>query len=183
METSALATDTPFRRTKQPPSDVEETLAERREELEEMSPATAVNPTPFSLGADLVGHEQEVVAIGVERAVGTAIQNNLAGLIVRQGEVARAMELYQESLDLKGQIGDVRGNGLFFGMDMVSDRQQQTPDAALAKRIVNTMREKGVLMGSIGEHGNILKLRPPLCFSKDNADMLVQTLNEVFSAG
>ena len=80
-------------------------------------------------------------------------------------------------------IGDVRGNGLFFGMDLVSDRQEQTPDAALAKRIVNTMREKGVLMGSIGEHGNILKLRPPLCFSKENADMLVETLNEVFSAG
>ena len=77
----------------------------------------------------------------------------------------------------------MRGNGLFFGMDLVSDRIKKTPDAGMAKRVVNEMRNKGILMGNIGEHDNILKLRPPLCFSRENTDLLFETLDEVFSAG
>ncbi len=76
-------------------------------------------------------------------------------------------------------IGDVRGQGLFFGIDLVSDRDKKSPDAAEAKRIVNKMRDRGVLMSKIGEHGNILKLRPPLCFSKENAEQLLSVLDEV----
>ncbi|MEM7281439.1 MAG: aminotransferase class III-fold pyridoxal phosphate-dependent enzyme [Pseudomonadota bacterium] len=76
-------------------------------------------------------------------------------------------------------IGDVRGCGLFFGVDLVTDRQLKTPAANEAKHLVNRMREKGVLMSKIGEHDNVLKLRPPLPFSKDNADQLMHTLDEV----
>ena len=76
-------------------------------------------------------------------------------------------------------IGDVRGQGLFFGIDLVTDRQAKTPAAAETKVIVNAMRDKGILMSNIGEHGNVLKLRPPLPFSQDNADLLVETLDDV----
>ncbi len=122
----------------------------------------------------------------VSCAVGLAVLDVLEGEKLVENAAEVGAYVLQKFTDLQSRfdvIGDVRGNGLFFGMDLVSDRQQKTPDAGLAKRIVNTMRDKGVLMGSIGEHGNILKLRPPLCFSKENADMLVETLDEVFSAG
>lgn len=81
-----------------------------------------------------------------------------------------------------GIIGDVRGRGLFFGIDLVTSRESRTPATAETKRIVNRMRERGILMGHIGEHGNVLKLRPPLPFSKDNADLLTSTLDDVLGS-
>ncbi|MDH3439883.1 MAG: aminotransferase class III-fold pyridoxal phosphate-dependent enzyme [Gammaproteobacteria bacterium] len=79
-------------------------------------------------------------------------------------------------------IGDVRGSGLFFGLDLVSDREAKTPAPDKARSVVNTMRQHGVLMSKIGEHDNVLKLRPPLCFSKENADQLITTLDDVLVA-
>ena len=87
--------------------------------------------------------------------------------------------------DLKSRhesIGDVRGSGLFFGIDLVEDRDTKAPAADKARAVVNDMRRNGVLMSKIGEHDNVLKLRPPLCFSKDNADQLVETLDRVLEA-
>ncbi len=80
-------------------------------------------------------------------------------------------------------IGDVRGRGLFFGIDLVSDRDSKTPDAQSARNIVNSLRHEGILMSKIGEHDNVLKLRPPLCFSTENADQLIETLDGVLGAG
>jgi 4-aminobutyrate aminotransferase-like enzyme len=76
-------------------------------------------------------------------------------------------------------IGDVRGSGLFFGIDLVTDRLAKTPAIAETKQVVNRMRDRGILMSSIGEHGNVLKLRPPLPFSTGNADLLIETLDDV----
>ena len=67
----------PTRVTTQPPAEVERELAERREQLDALSPAMPVNRTPFSLGADLTGADQATVAVGLRRAVSTAVQNNL----------------------------------------------------------------------------------------------------------
>jgi 4-aminobutyrate aminotransferase-like enzyme len=55
------------------------------------------------------------------------------------------------------------------------------PDAATTKRIVNTMRERGVLISRIGLHDNILKIRPPMVFTRENADVLLSTLDSVLS--
>ena len=79
-------------------------------------------------------------------------------------------------------IGDVRGSGLFFGIDLVKDRDSKDPAADIARSVVNRMRHKGVLMSKIGEHDNVLKLRPPLCFSEENADFLIETLDDVLEA-
>jgi len=79
-------------------------------------------------------------------------------------------------------IGDVRGSGLFFGIDLVEDRETKKPAADAARRIVNDMRHNGILMSKIGEHDNVLKLRPPLCFSEENADQLISTLDDVMAA-
>ncbi|MEM6936527.1 MAG: aminotransferase class III-fold pyridoxal phosphate-dependent enzyme, partial [Pseudomonadota bacterium] len=76
-------------------------------------------------------------------------------------------------------VGDVRGKGLFFGVDLVLDRERKTPAPAETARVVNEMRRRGVIMSSIGEHGNVLKMRPPLPFSTANADQLISTLDDV----
>ena len=78
-------------------------------------------------------------------------------------------------------IGDVRGHGLFIGVELVKDRTTKEGAAEESKRIINEMKEKGILISKIGVYDNILKMRPPLPFSKDNADQLLSTLDDVLS--
>jgi 4-aminobutyrate aminotransferase-like enzyme len=79
-------------------------------------------------------------------------------------------------------IGDVRGAGLFFAVELVSDRNTRTPATAHTKRLVNLMRERGVLISRIGMHDNILKIRPPMVFSSENADLLIDTLDQAMAS-
>jgi 4-aminobutyrate aminotransferase-like enzyme/Ser/Thr protein kinase RdoA (MazF antagonist) len=76
-------------------------------------------------------------------------------------------------------IGDVRGAGLFLGVELVRDRATLEPASTEASRIVNRLRERGILTGTDGPHHNVIKLRPPLCFTKKDADHFVETLDEV----
>ena len=78
-------------------------------------------------------------------------------------------------------IGDVRGSGLFLAVELVGDRDKRTPATELAARVVNDLRNRGVLTGSIGPDANILKLRPPLVLSSTNADFMMETLDESLS--
>ncbi len=75
-------------------------------------------------------------------------------------------------------IADVRGVGLFFGIELARDGK---PASAEAAAIVEAMRRRGVLIGRIGRHQQILKLRPPLPFSRENADMAVAALAASFA--
>lgn len=76
----------------------------------------------------------------------------------------------------------VRGKGLFFGLELVTDRHRRAPATADARRLVNEMRRRGVLISSIGHHGNILKIRPPMVFGREHADLLVNTLDDALHA-
>lgn len=78
-------------------------------------------------------------------------------------------------------IGDVRGQGLFFGIDLVTEQAGKSPAPDAAGRVVNSLRHKGILMSRIGEHDNVLKLRPPLCFSRENADLLISVLDDTLA--
>ena len=78
-------------------------------------------------------------------------------------------------------IGQVRGAGLFIGVELVTDRARRTPATAEAARVVNGLRQAGVLLSATGEAAHILKLRPPLVFERAHADLLVQTLDEVLA--
>lgn len=78
-------------------------------------------------------------------------------------------------------IGDVRGCGLFFGAEMVLDRTSKAPAAAYVKRLVNVMRENGVLLNFLGIHYNVLKMRPPLPFSRDNVDEMLQVMDHALT--
>jgi 4-aminobutyrate aminotransferase-like enzyme len=76
-------------------------------------------------------------------------------------------------------IGDVRGSGLFLGLDLVRNRETRDPAPAEAAYIVNRLRERGVLTGTDGPYHNVLKLRPPLIFSEADADLFLATLDAV----
>ena len=75
-------------------------------------------------------------------------------------------------------IADVRGAGLFVGMEFVED-DALTPASDFTAEVVERMRERGVLLNKLGRWGNALKIRPPMVFTRDNADLFVDTLAEV----
>lgn len=76
-------------------------------------------------------------------------------------------------------VGDVRGLGLFLGVELVTDRERLTPAAAQADYVVNRLRDRGVLVSTDGPLHNVLKIKPPLPFSADDADRLVSLLREI----
>ncbi|APG49243.1 aspartate aminotransferase family protein [Phaeobacter porticola] len=78
-------------------------------------------------------------------------------------------------------IGDGRGSGLIFGAELVTDRATKAPASDLTDRIINTMRQRGIIHSKLGRHKNTLKIRPPMPFSIENADLLFDTLDDVLS--
>jgi len=121
----------------------------------------------------------------VAMAAGMAVMD----VIEREGLVANAQRVgrylragLRELATRHALIGDVRGAGLFIGVELVTDRAAKSLATTETVRIVNGLRERGVLLSSTGEHANTLKIRPPLVFSEANADLLVGTLDEVLAA-
>ncbi|WP_170760772.1 aspartate aminotransferase family protein [Ruegeria lacuscaerulensis] len=95
------------------------------------------------------------------------------------GDHARVrMTALQKKYDF---IGDVRGSGLIFGAEMVLDRQSKEPASEFTDRVINAMRHQGIIHSKLGRHKNTLKIRPPMPFSKENADLLFDTLDEVLA--
>ncbi len=76
-------------------------------------------------------------------------------------------------------IDDVRGSGLFLGVELLQGNRK--PATTEANHIVNQMRERGILIGTDGPHHNVLKIRPPMPFSADDADLLLNTLSDILS--
>jgi len=73
-------------------------------------------------------------------------------------------------------IGDVRGSGLFLGLDLVRSRKTREPAPQQATYVVNRLRENGILAGTDGPHHNVIKLRPPLIFALADAEQFCSTL-------
>ncbi len=76
-------------------------------------------------------------------------------------------------------IGDVRGSGLFLGIDLVLDRETREAAPSQASYVVNRLRDCGILAGTDGPHHNVIKLRPPLVFSQADADLFVKTMDAI----
>jgi len=76
-------------------------------------------------------------------------------------------------------IGDVRGSGLFLGIDLVRDRETREPATEEADYVMNRLRDRGILAGTDGPHHNVIKLRPPLIFSESDADLFITTLEAI----
>ncbi len=75
-------------------------------------------------------------------------------------------------------IGDVRGRGLFFGVELVRSHDTQEPATAEARQLVNAMRDRRILLSKIGMYDNVLKMRPPMPFGQEHADLLLEALDE-----
>jgi 4-aminobutyrate aminotransferase-like enzyme len=78
------------------------------------------------------------------------------------------------------QVAEVRGSGLFIGVDLVTDQATLTPDGQAAAGIVNALREDRILISACGAQGNVLKIRPPLPFSSTDADRLLEGMSRAF---
>jgi 4-aminobutyrate aminotransferase-like enzyme len=79
------------------------------------------------------------------------------------------------------QIAEVRGAGLFVGVDIVTDRDSLTPDGEATLRVVNHMRRRRILISASGPRGSVLKVRPPLTFSISDADRMLENLAVVLA--
>jgi 4-aminobutyrate aminotransferase-like enzyme len=78
-------------------------------------------------------------------------------------------------------IGDVRSLGLLVGVELVRDRESREPATLEAGIVLNAMRELGVLIGTTGRPGNVLKIRPPLVISREEAEVLISALDRVLA--
>jgi hypothetical protein len=118
----------------------------------------------------------------VSCAIGLAVLD-----VVRdEGLQARALEVGQilvnglrALMPRHRLIGDVRGLGLFVGIELVRDRETREPAGAEAGLVANRMRDKGILVSTDGPFHNVLKIKPPLCFTARDTDRLVLTLDGI----
>ena len=120
----------------------------------------------------------------VSCAVGHAVLNVIEDEDLQQNakDVGDYLKSMLNELKVKYPIiGDVRGFGLFLGIELVRDPQSLEPADKEADQIVNSMKEKGILISTDGPDHNVLKIKPPLVFAKDNAIQLVETLNGVLN--
>jgi 4-aminobutyrate aminotransferase-like enzyme/Ser/Thr protein kinase RdoA (MazF antagonist)/murein DD-endopeptidase MepM/ murein hydrolase activator NlpD len=120
----------------------------------------------------------------VSCAIGLAVLD----VIADEGLQANARRIGQYLLtglrDLAARrplIGDVRGLGLFLGVELVRDRTTLEPAGDEAGYVTNRMRERGVLVSTDGPLHNVLKIKPPLVFTMEDADQLVATLDQALA--
>ena len=117
-------------------------------------------------------------------AAGLAVLDALRDERLQENALAVGSQWIRNLQELQSRhplIGDVRGAGLFLGIDLVVDRESRAPATHQASYVVNRLREEGILAGTDGPHHNVIKLRPPLCFSIDDAARFTSTLDKILS--
>lgn len=119
------------------------------------------------------------VAIAAAQAVLDVIRDEalMANSLNVGGKILEELRHLTQGLE---QVAEVRGSGLFVGVDIVTDSSTLTPDGEAASRIVNELRQDRILISASGAQGNVLKLRPPLPFSLQDADRLIEALSRAF---
>ncbi|WP_348649862.1 aminotransferase class III-fold pyridoxal phosphate-dependent enzyme [Sinorhizobium sp. BG8] len=121
------------------------------------------NPVAAAAGLAVLEVIEEEGLVDSARTVGASFRDQLRGL----------MQSYPA-------IGDVRGAGLFLGLDFIEEKTGE-PDTALATHVINEMKKRGILIGAAGLFGNTLKIRPPLCFTEENAEFFTSMLRAILS--
>jgi 4-aminobutyrate aminotransferase-like enzyme len=120
----------------------------------------------------------------VSCAIGLAVLDVLADEKLQANAHAVGMYLLrglQQLVQRHEAAGDARGLGLFAGLELVRDRDQRTPFAEGASYIANRLRDLGVLVSTDGPDHNVIKIKPPLCFTRDDADRLISAMDRILS--
>ncbi len=120
----------------------------------------------------------------VSCAVGLAVLQVIEEEKLQENALNVGTYLKNQLTKLKNEhplIGDVRGLGLFIGVELVRDRSTLEPADTEAYHIVERMKDEGVLISTDGQFHNVLKIKPPLVFNKNDADFLVQKLDIVLT--
>lgn len=90
-------------------------------------------------------------------------------------------EVIKTQLAVQPSIGDVRGRGLFLGVELVRDRTTLEPAAAEAGRVIEAMKQAGILLSTDGPLHNVLKTKPPLVVTRSDAERVAETLDRVLA--
>lgn len=120
----------------------------------------------------------------VSCAIGDAVLNVLEEEKLQQNAKTVGDYYLQELARLQQKfecVGDVRGSGLFIGFEFVKNRTTLEPGTELAQKVKNQLREKLILVSTDGPFDNVVKSKPPLCFSKENVDEVIEQLNEILN--
>ena len=89
-----------------------------------------------------------------------------------------ALNLLKDKYEI---ICDVRGSGLFIGTELVKDRQTKEPAPEKANEVINKMKKNGILISTDGPHNNVLKIKPPMVFSRENVQQIIRSLEGILS--
>jgi 4-aminobutyrate aminotransferase-like enzyme len=120
----------------------------------------------------------------VSCAIGLAVldvlrDEGLQAHALRVGE--RLLAGLRPLVDRYEMVGDVRGSGLFLGVELVRDRTTLEPAGAEASYVSNRLRELGILLGTDGPHHNVVKIRPPMPFDDADADVLLLAIDRALA--
>ncbi|HEY6402179.1 MAG TPA: aminotransferase class III-fold pyridoxal phosphate-dependent enzyme [Blastocatellia bacterium] len=111
--------------------------------------------------------------------LGVTLEEDLQSHALRVG--ARLLEGLRQLSSRHAIVGDVRGSGLFLGVELVRDRNTLEPAAEEASFVSNRFRERGILLGTDGPFHNVIKIRPPMPFSESDADLLITVMDEILA--
>lgn len=149
-------------------------------------PLGAVITTPEIAGSFANGMEYFSTFGGnpVSCAIGLAVLDvleteQLQANAMRVGE--RLMSGFRELAGRRPLIGDVRGLGLFAGVELVRDPETLEPAAGQTAYVVDRLKERGILVSVDGPLHNVIKIKPPLCFAEADADFFVETLDAILA--
>ena len=92
---------------------------------------------------------------------------------------SKLLQGLRELMNQHQVIGDIRGSGFFIGVELVKSRDSREPATETAEMVVNKMRDEGILLGTDGPFHNVLKIRPPMPFNGQDADRLIETLDQL----
>ena len=118
----------------------------------------------------------------VSCAVANAVLDIIEDENLRENAVAVGTRLLTDLNKLKEKhsiIGDVRGVGMFIGIDLVKDRVSREPATVEAQHIISRLKQEFILLSADGPNRNVLKFKPPMVLSLDDADHLVKTLDSI----
>ena len=116
-------------------------------------------------------------------AIGNAVLDIIEDENLRDNAIAVGTRLLDGLRELKEKhslIGDVRGVGMFIGIDLVKDRTSREPATAEAQHIITRLKQEFILFSADGPNRNVLKFKPPMVLSLDDADHLLRTLDTIF---